>query len=218
VAADILEDRKMGILTSVIRLVRDFGVSKLLMGGTMALGATLGVQGNPTLQVIEASATQGDHVVLITLAVYRYASPDDLLLLSQAFQTGKDQALADALSKMKPAGHCSISGTTGYDVTFIQLATTPTGRQITFIATRPHEQGDASGDAKARPFDLAIGEFDLNDTDKTKNAGFLYPASKLVVDGQGAYHFDLTGSPLALVNILDSKPANSEEMALGAKK
>jgi len=37
-----------------------------------------------------------------------------------------------------------------------------------------------------------------------ESTGFLYPASKLVVDEQGAFQCDLAGSPWSLVNVLDS--------------
>jgi hypothetical protein len=49
-----------------------------------------------------------------------------------------------------------------------------------------------------------VGEFDMNDADNTKSTGFLYPASKLVVDEQGESHYDLAGSPSPLDNIFDS--------------
>jgi hypothetical protein len=53
-------------------------------------------------------------------------------------------------------------------------------------------------------FDLAVGQFDLNDTDPAKSTGFLFPASKLVIDEKGAFHYDLAGNPWALGNVLDS--------------
>jgi hypothetical protein len=49
-----------------------------------------------------------------------------------------------------------------------------------------------------------VGQFEINDTDNTKSTGFLYLASRLVVDKQGAFHYDLAGSPWSLVNVLDS--------------
>jgi hypothetical protein len=49
-----------------------------------------------------------------------------------------------------------------------------------------------------------VGQFDMNDTDNTKSTGFLYPASRLVTDEQGEFHYDLAGSPWSLVNVLDS--------------
>jgi hypothetical protein len=54
-------------------------------------------------------------------------------------------------------------------------------------------------------FDLAVGQFDLNDIDTAKSTGFLYPASKLVIDRQGEFHYDLAGTPWPLVNVLDSQ-------------
>ncbi len=56
----------------------------------------------------------------------------------------------------------------------------------------------------SQSFDLMVGQFDINDTDNTKSTGFLYPASKLVIDEQGEFHYDLAGSPWSLVNVLDS--------------
>jgi hypothetical protein len=52
---------------------------------------------------------------------------------------------------------------------------------------------------------LVVGQFDLNDTDPTKSTGLLYPASKLVINQQGAFHYDLAGSPWSLVDVLDSE-------------
>ena len=112
--------------------------------------------------------------------------------------------MATALSKTKAVGRCLISGSLGYDVAFIQMVLTPTGRQIIFIASRPHPTDVSDPPAMSPSFDLAIGQFDLNDADPAKSSGFLFPASKLVSDEQGAFHYDLTGVPWALVNVFDS--------------
>jgi hypothetical protein len=60
-----------------------------------------------------------------------------------------------------------------------------------------------------------VGQFDINDTDNTKSTGFLYPASRLVMDEQGEFHYDLAGIPWSLVNVLDSNwaPALAEREA-----
>jgi hypothetical protein len=55
-----------------------------------------------------------------------------------------------------------------------------------------------------------VGQFEINDTDNAKSTGFLYLASRLVVDEQGAFHYDLTGSPWSLVNVLDSNWASAQ--------
>jgi hypothetical protein len=54
------------------------------------------------------------------------------------------------------------------------MVLTPTGRKITFITNRPLQAGGASPDTPSQSFDLAVGQFNLNDTDNTKSTGFLY--------------------------------------------
>jgi hypothetical protein len=95
------------------------------------------------------------------------------------------------------------------------MVVTPTGRQITFIANRPLQSDEVNSNSDSQSFDLMIGQFDIDDTDNTKSTGFLYPASKLVIDEQGAFHYDLAGSPWSLVNVLDSNwaPALAEREA-----
>jgi hypothetical protein len=146
-------------------------------------------------------------MISVTLVIYKYSTASDIQILSRAFVEGQDQGLAGALSKTKAVGLCSITGVHSFDVAFIQVAATPTGRQITFITIRPIEFDDVEPGTGSKSFDLAVGQFDLNDSDKTKNTGFLYPASKLVVDKQGEFHYDLAGSPWSLIDVLDSKGA-----------
>ena len=98
------------------------------------------------------------------------------------------------------------------------MVATPTGRQITFITARPVQSAEANPDSPSQSFDLAVGQFNLNDTDNTKSTGFLYPASKLVIDEKGEFHYDLTGTPWSLVNILDSRAASGETLAQGPNR
>jgi len=194
----------MGPLTSVIRCVRKPGFLSLLLAGAFTLGAAPGFASDPASETIQATYAQAGSTIGVTLVIYNYSTPSDLQILSQAFGEGMDRGLATALSKTKAVGQCSIAGALSYDVAFIQLVLTPTGRRITFMTSRPHLFDEADPPASSPPFDLAVGQFDLNDTDPTKSTGFLYPASKLVVDKQGKFHYDLAGSPWALVNVLDS--------------
>jgi hypothetical protein len=143
-------------------------------------------------------------VVRVTLIVYNYTTSADLQVLSLAFQEGQDRELAAVLSKTKAAGLCSIAGDLSFDVAFIQMVVTPTGREIIFIANRPLQSDEVNPNSDSQSFDLLVGQFDINDTDNTKSTGFLYPASRLVVDEQGEFHYDLAGSPWSMVNVLDS--------------
>jgi hypothetical protein len=201
--------------TNVIRCARKTGFSILLLVGACTLGTTLGFSASPNSETIQATYAQAGKTIGITLIIYNYSTASDLQVLSRAFEEGQDRGLATALFKTKAVGHCSVTGALSYDVAFIQMVVTPTGRKITFITSRPHPLDEAGAGAQSQSFDLAIGQFDLNDTDNTKNTGFLYPASKLMIDQQGAFHYDLAGRPWSLVNVLNSKAASGETLALG---
>ncbi|MGA9669815.1 MAG: hypothetical protein WBQ94_11430 [Terracidiphilus sp.] len=203
----------MGTLVNVIRSVRNAGISNLLLGGTLSLGATLGLAPSPHSETIQATYTRGSAIVSVTLTIDDYSTPADLETLSQAFADGQDQALVTALSKTKAVGHCSIAGALSYDIAFIQAVITPTGRRIIFITNRPLQLGEAKSDSPTPSYDLAFGQFDLNDTDAAKSTGFLFPASKLLIDKQGELHYNLEGTPWSLLNVLDSKGTGAETLA-----
>ncbi len=194
----------MRLLASVIRGGRKLGSSSLLLAGLLGLGTTPGFSSTPGSEKIQASYLQDDNVVSVTLTIFDYTTPSEKQILSQIFEEGQDQGLVAALSKTKAAGLCLITGDPSFDIAFIQMVATPTGRQITFIANRPLQPDEVNPNSDSQSFDLMVGQFDMNDTDNTKSTGFIYPASKLVTDEQGEFHYDLAGSPWSLVNILDS--------------
>ncbi|MGA2886592.1 MAG: hypothetical protein ABSE51_00970 [Terracidiphilus sp.] len=205
-------------LANLTRCARNSGFAILLLAGTLTLGTTLGFASGPNPETIQATSTLAGNTIGLTLIVYNYSTPSDLETLSQAFQNGQDRELATALSKTKAVGRCSIEGTLSYEVSFIQMVPTPTGRRITFITSRPRPSEETDPLASSQSFDLAVGQFDLNDTDPSKSTGFLYPASKLVLDKQGEFHYDLAGIPWSLVNVLDSNSPPAETIALGSMK
>jgi hypothetical protein len=160
-------------------------------------------------ETIEATAmgtgTQLGQMIGITLNIYDYSTPADTQLLVQAFEKGKNEGLVRSLGKMKAVGHIEITGTLGYDCSYIRLIPTPTGRKIRFVTNRLLTFGEAFWDTQSQEFDLTGGEFDLNDTDKSKNTGVLYPAAKLAIDKEGQLQIELTQNAWKLVDILDWK-------------
>jgi len=176
----------------------------LLLTGLLALGATPGFSSSPGSEKLQGTYAKDGNVVNVTLIVYNYTTTANVQVLSLAFQEGQDRELAAALSKTKAAGLCTITGDISFDVAFIQMVVTPTGREITFITNRPLQSDEVSPNSDSQSFDLMVGQFDIDDTDNTKSTGFLYPASRLVMDDQGEFHYDLGGSPSSLGNVLDS--------------
>jgi hypothetical protein len=52
---------------------------------------------------------------------------------------------------------------------------------------------------------LTVGELDLNDTDKSKSTGVLYPEAQLVINKQGELQWNLVGNPWKLIDVIDWK-------------
>lgn len=206
----------MGPLTGTNRCVRRSTSPFVIMAAGLTLAIAPGFAHALNPETIRATYSQAGNTVDVTLVVYNYSTPSDLQVLSQAYKQGQDRELAIALSKTKAVGRCVIAGGAGYDVAFIQVLLTPTGRQIIFVTSRSHPFDESDPPAASQSLDLAIGQFDVNDTDPAKSTGFLFPASKLVVDELGAFHYDLTGIPWALVNVQDSNgrpPATEPRVA-----
>ncbi len=183
-------------------------LSSLVIAGLLIAGSTFGFGANKS-ETIDATAmgtsTQMGSNFSITLNIYDYSTQADKQILVQAFQQGKDQGLVNALSKMKAAGHIEVTGTLGYDCSYIQMIPTPTGRKIRFVTNRPLRFGEVYWDTRSTDYNLTAGELDVNDTDKSKSTGVLYPAAELVVDKQGELQINLIGNPWNLVDIIDWK-------------
>jgi hypothetical protein len=180
----------------------------LVITGLLMAASTTGFSANKS-ETIDATAmgtsTQMGSEFSITLNIYDYSTQADKQILNQAFQQGKDQGLFNALSKMKAAGHIEVTGSLGYDCSYIQMIPTPTGRKIRFVTNRLLRFGEVYWDTRSTAYNLTAGELDLNDTDKSKSTGVLYPAAEFVIDKQGELQINLIGNPWKLVNILDWK-------------
>src|SRR5579864_5516927 len=181
----------------------------LVLVGLLFVASTSVFSRGPKSETIEASAmgtgSQMGQVIGVTLDTYEWSTPEDRQILVDAFTKGQNQGLVNALSKMKAVGHCSITGTLGYDVSYIRMTNTPTGRKIVFVTNRQIRFGEAFFDSQSQSFNLTAGEFELNDTDKNKSTGTVFPAAQLIIDKQGQLQYDLRENPWKLVDVLDWK-------------
>src|SRR3977135_4247261 len=183
-------------------------LASLVITGLLIAGITFGFCANKS-ETIDATAmgtsTQMGSQFSITLNIYDYSSQADKQILVQAFQQGKDKGLVNALSKMKAAGHIEGTGSLGDDCSYIQMIPTPTGRKIRFATNRPRKVGEVYWDTRSTDYNLTAGEFDVNDTDKSKSTGVLYPAAELVIDKLGELQMNLIGNRFNLVDVIDWK-------------
>jgi len=200
----------MGQMKSRARIVVEYVISGLLVTSFLIAGSVTGFSNDRTKpETIDASAmgtsTQLGQVVGITVIIYEYSTPSDRQVLVQAFDKGQNQGLVNALTKMKAVGRISITGTLGYDLSYIRLIPTPTGRKIRFITNRQLTFGEVWADSQSTAFKLTAGELDLNESDKSKSTGVLYPAAQLVIDKEGQLQIDLNQNPWKLVDLIDWK-------------
>jgi hypothetical protein len=160
-------------------------------------------------EAIEATAmgtgSQMGQTYEVKLLIYEFSTADDKQNLVQAFEKGQNQGLVNALSKMRAVGRMSLTGTLGYDCSFIREFQTPTGRKIRFITNRQIRFGEAWADAQSIAYDLSGGEIDINDQDKNKSTGVFFPRAQIILDKQGEPQIDLTQNPWKLVDVLDWK-------------
>ncbi len=180
--------------------------STLLVLGLLLLSSLPGLARDKN-ETIDATAwgtsTQLGRNIGITIIIYQYSTPADEDLLTEAFQKGQNQGLVNALEKMKAVGHISITGTLGYDLSFIKLIETPTGRTIRFATNRPIHFGEAYYDTQSQYYNLTAGEINIDTQDKSKSAGVLYPAAQLTIGSDGQLTLNLNKNPWRLGNILD---------------
>lgn len=199
----------------VVPQTRAIAISCFLLVGLLLVGSDFGLSGDRVkAETIEATAmgtgTQLGQNIGVTVIIYDYSTPADRQILVDAFTKGQNQGLVNALTKMKAVGRISITGTLGYDLSYIRLIPTSTGRKIRFITNRQIRFGEAFFDTQSQSLNLTAGELDLNDSDKSKNTGFLYPAAELVIDKQGELQIDLNQNPWKLVDLIDWKGTPGE--------
>jgi hypothetical protein len=185
-----------------------FMVNSIVLA-TLVAACSPGFASREKDETIDAQAygtgTQLGQNIGVTLNIYQFSTPADKQILVQAYQQGQNKGLVTALRKMKAVGHVEITGTLGYDCSYIRMFPTPTGRKIVFLTNRQITMAEAWTDSNSMSFDLTAGILELNDQDKSKSTGSLYPAAQLTLNKDGELEWDLTQNPWRLSSLLDWK-------------
>ncbi len=194
--------------------IRKFSYGGLLLTALLLTAVTVALSADDRkVETIDATAmgtsTQLGKVVSVKVTIYEYSEEEDRQILIEAFTKGQNEGLVNALTKMKSVGRIAITGTIGYDLSFIRLVPTPTGRKIRFVTNRLLRFGEAYYNTQTTAFNLTAGEIEINDSDKDKSGGVLYPAAQLVINKEGQLEFQLNQNAWKLVNIIDWNKAGT---------
>jgi hypothetical protein len=194
-------------LKIAVPMFRKFASGSLLIIALLFIGSgpALGQKAETIEGTAMGTGTQMGQIYEFRLTIQDYSTMEDRQVLAQAFQKGQNQGLVNALNKMRAVGHVSLTGTIGYDVSFIRLISTPTGRKIRFVTNRPINFAEAWTDSSSQAFNLSGGEIDINEQEKHKSTGVLYPAAQLVIDKQGQLQIELAQNAWKIVDVLDWK-------------
>ena len=194
--------------------IRKFSYGGLLLTALLLTAVTVALSADDRkVETIDATAmgtsTQLGRVVSVKVTIYEFSEEEDRQILIEAFTKGQNEGLVNALTKMKSVGRIAITGTIGYDLSFIRLVPTPTGRKIRFVTNRLLRFGEAYYNTQTTAFNLTAGDIDINDSDKDKSGGVLYPAAQLVINKEGQLEFQLNQNAWKLVNIIDWNKAGT---------
>jgi hypothetical protein len=178
-------------------------ISLLMMVGVPAFGQ------RGSTETIDATAfgtsTQLGRNFGVKVIIYEFSDPEDREILVQAFAKGQNDGLRNALEKMKSVGRIQIPGTLGFDLSFIREIVTPNGRTIRFVTNREIAFGESYWNTQTKSFNLTAGEINLNDKDKSKSDGVLFPAAQLIVNKEGELQIELNQNAWKLTNIIEWK-------------
>ena len=137
----------------------------------------------------------------VNLIIEEYSTADDQKALIEAFNAKKNEGLVNALSKMHTKGRMAITGTLGYDVTYIRKWAQPDGTtKLRLVTNRPITFGEAWSDSRSSDYNLSAVELILSDDEK-KNTGTLFPAAELKMDKEGQLQVELLQNAWKLVEV-----------------
>jgi hypothetical protein len=164
-------------------------------------------QDKPTPEVFQAQAmgkgTQLGRNFSVTVHIADYSSPEERQALVEAFDKAGSEGLFNALNKMGSKGRIAITGTLGYDISFIRKIPTADGYKVRVLTNRPIQFGEAWVNGRSTDYNLSALEFDISN-EKNKSTGVLLPACQFKIDKKTK---ELTienyQNPWKLTNILD---------------
>jgi hypothetical protein len=179
----------------------------LAVATVVGLALFLLAQDKPKREVFQAQAmgqsTQMGRSFNVTVNIAEYSTPEERQVLVEAFEKAGSEGLFNALEKMPSKGRIAITGTLGYDVSFVRQIPTAEGRKIRVLTNRPITFGEAWTSSRSSDYNLSFLEFELVN-EKDKSTGVLLPACQFKIDKKTKeLVVENYQNPWKLVNILN---------------
>ena len=195
-------------MQKVMRIRRTSGavtIACLLVALAGSRGAAQ--EDKPIREVYQAQAMgQGTQVgknFNVTINIERYATPEERQVLVDAFQQAGSEGLFNSLEKMHSKGRIAITGTLGYDISFVRKIPTDDGYKIRILTNRPIRFGEAWVNGRSTDYNLSALELDLSN-DKGKSTGVLLPACQFKINKKtNELEIENFQNPWKLQNIMD---------------
>jgi hypothetical protein len=137
----------------------------------------------------------------ITLIIEEFSPTTDQQGLLEAFQQKGNEGLTRALDKMHSKGRMSITGTLGYDVSYIRMWKEPDGStKYRLVTNRPITFGEAWSDSRSMDYSISGVELIIF-PDKKKNTGTLFPLVQLKLNKEKQLELETYQNPWKLVDV-----------------
>jgi hypothetical protein len=149
------------------------------------------------------TSTQSGQTFNVTVIIDEYSSDGDRQILLDTFSKSGMNGVYDELRKMKSKGRIKITGTLGYDVSYIRKFTTPTGEKIRLVTSRPIAIGEVMADTRSQNYSVSALELDLNTSDMKKSTGQLLPACKFKFNKDKELEVEAFQNPWRLTDVID---------------
>jgi hypothetical protein len=185
------------------------------MGGVAAIGCLVVLvsfnsaaqEDKPIREVYQAQAmgqsTQMGQTFNVTIIVERYSTPEERQVLVDAFQQAGSEGLFNALDKMHSKGRIAITGTLGYDISFVRKIPAGDGYTLRVLTNRPIRFGEAWVNGRSTDYNLSAVEMTVS-TEKDKSTGVLLPACKFKINKKtNELEIENYQNPWKLQNIMD---------------
>jgi hypothetical protein len=137
----------------------------------------------------------------VTLIIEEFSPPTDQQGLLEAFTAKGNEGLTNALDKMHSKGRMSITGTLGYEVTYVRQWKEPDGStKYRLVTDRPIRFGEAWSDSRSMDYSISGVEIVIS-PDKKKSTGTLFPLVQLKLNKENHIELETYQNPWKLVDV-----------------